>query len=72
MPVPQIPGGAFSGGAGGAAGPSENRSTAGFDNSGWNVNFGSGSIDGGMGKYLPWVIGAAGLFVVWRLSKSNR
>jgi hypothetical protein len=68
------------------AGPSEAKSSgtiggAGFDNSGWNVTFGSGSgittqrtqtETGEMTKYLPYVvIGVAGL-LAWRYLKKSK
>ena len=50
------------------------------DNSGWNVNFGGGNIDsqrtqsplGDTGKYLPYVVAAVGVLIVWRLTRRAR
>jgi hypothetical protein len=47
------------------------------DFSGWNVNFGAGSIDatrsqeqkGSFDQYLPYLMAVAGVLIVWRLSK---
>lgn len=58
-------------------------STSSFDSSGWNVNFGSGTVNsdrtqgtpmgGGavasLNPYLPYVLVAAGLLVVWRMTR---
>ena len=65
------------------AGPSEAKSSgtiggAGFDNSGWNVTFGSGSgittertqtTQGEMAKYLPYVVVGAVFLIGWRYFK---
>lgn len=48
-----------------------------FDQSGWNVAFGSGSIEakrsqtesGSFDQYLPYILAAAGVLIVWRLTK---
>jgi hypothetical protein len=73
MAVPVIPGGpSYSGGAGGAAGPSLSDSQSGFDSSGWVVNFGSGSIDGGVNKYVLWGGLAVGGLLLWRMLRSKR
>lgn len=54
---------------------SDGRFSSPFDGSGWNVNFGSGSIDsnreqaGELGSYLPYVVVAAGLLIAWRLTR---
>ena len=77
MPVPTIPGaGTFSptGGAGGAAGPamSESAYKSAFDSSGWNVNFGSGSIDSGLNKYVLYGGLAVGGLLLWRMLRSKR
>lgn len=53
-----------------------------FDNSGWNVNFGSGSINstsskansqggasglsGNLSTYLPWILAFVGSLLVWK------
>lgn len=61
----------MSGGAGGSAGSTAS-SNSGFDNSGWSVNFGSGSIDaGGAGQYMPYVLAAAAVLIVWRMTKKR-
>lgn len=72
MAVPVIPGGTFTGGAGGAAGPSLSDSKSAFDSSGWVVNFGSGSIDSGMNKYVLWGGLAVGGLLLWRMLRSKR
>lgn len=77
MAVPVIPGGlglSYSGGAGGAAGPSmgEASSKSAFDSSGWQVNFGSGSIDSGLNKYVLYGGLAVGGLLLWRMLKSKR
>lgn len=45
------------------------------DGSGWNVNFGSGSIDsarsGDLEKWLPYVLIVGGLLVAWRLTRKS-
>lgn len=66
---------ALSGGPSSASG----ESTSSFDSSGWNVNFGGGSIDStraaGSGalsqleQYLPYALIFAGVLIVWRMSK---
>ncbi len=49
-----------------------------FDASGWNVNFGSGTIEskreqsGELGSYLPYVVVAAGLLIAWRLTRREK
>jgi len=47
------------GGAGGAAGPATATGYAGFDSSGWNVSFGSGSIATGGAELVKWAMLAA-------------
>lgn len=65
------------------AGPSNasGRQDAGFDSSGWNIVFGAGSsIDskrnqeqaGNFDQYLPYILAAAAVLIVWRLSKPAR
>ena len=47
------------------------------DNSGWNVNFGEGTIEssrsqsqrGSFDQYLPYVLAAAGVLVIWRMTR---
>lgn len=61
------------GGAGGAAGPSTASANSGFDSSGWNVSFGSGSIATGGNDMVKWAmlaVVAGGL--LWYLSKRRR
>lgn len=73
MPVPTIPEGmALTGGAGGAAGPSMSDGKSAFDSSGWIVNFGSGSIDSGVNKFMLWGGLAVGGLLLWRLLRSKR
>lgn len=70
-----------------SAGPSDSwgRSEAVFDNSGWNVTFGSGDItsdmdkttgtgSGGMGgvsDYLPYFAAAVGAIILWRMTRKK-
>lgn len=50
-----------------------------FDSSGWNVAFGAGNISsqrsqeqrGSFDQYLPYIIAAAGVLIVWRLTKQR-
>lgn len=77
MPLPNL--------TGGAAGPSNAISpfTGGqgmFDSSGWNVNFGGGSIESnaskasnpmGLSKYLPYALIFVGGLVVWRMTRKR-
>ena len=47
-----------------------------FDSSGWNVNFGSGSIDStrgasGLSDYVPYVLAGLGLLVAWRMYRKR-
>lgn len=68
-----------------SAGPSEafGRSEAVFDNSGWNVSFGSGDIKsasdktttgsgGDMGNYLPYFALAVGAIILWRMTRKAK
>jgi hypothetical protein len=64
------------GGAGGSAGPSSAfGGDSSFDSSGWNVNFGGGSISSSradaLGQYMPYVIAAAAVLIVWRMTKKR-
>lgn len=63
-----LPVGSYSGGAGGAAGPSNAAGSGFFDNSGWNVNFGAGNVTSSRtdpSKYTPWLLaGAAALLLL--------
>lgn len=72
LPLPPI--------TGGHAGPSGADGMFGgglFDSSGWNVNFGGGSITsarsdvGDLSKYLPWVAVAVSVVVVWKLARKR-
>lgn len=64
---------------GGAAGPSSAalRGESAFDGSGWNINFGSGSIEssrsqaGELTDYMPYVIVGAAVLIVWRLTRKR-
>lgn len=69
---------ALGGALGGSAGPSS--ADAMFDHSGWNVNFGAGSIAadrrqgtapiaGALDGYLPYVLVAAGVLIAWRMTR---
>lgn len=69
-------GGGLSAGGGGpsSAGGGTNRS--GFDNSGWNVNFGSGSVSssasGALGGALQYVLIGVGVLMLWRMTRKGR
>ncbi|MGA8787244.1 MAG: hypothetical protein WB542_18110 [Polaromonas sp.] len=69
-PIPSM-----TGGAGGSAGPSDAilTNSAGFDSSGWNVNFGAGKIESSrgldLGQYTPYVALAAAGIALWKLLK---
>lgn len=74
-------GGGFSASVGGG-GPSSVDATSAFDSSGWNVNFGGGSITSerresaagaaaSMDAYLPYVLIAAGVLVAWRMTRRS-
>ena len=70
MPLPS----SMTGGAGGSAGPSSALGSSSFDSSGWNVNFGGGSISSNratdsLGAYTPYMLAAVALLIVWRLTK---
>jgi hypothetical protein len=64
---------------GGAGGPSTStlRGEAAFDSSGWNVNFGSGTIEssraqaGEMSEYMPYILVGAALLIVWRMTRKR-
>jgi hypothetical protein len=74
-----ILGGFANGLAGGSAGPSTAtlRGEAAFDSSGWNVNFGTGSIEssraqaGELSSYMPYILVGAGLLIVWRMTRKS-
>jgi hypothetical protein len=65
----------------GGGGPSSVDAQSAFDSSGWNVNFGAGTIEstrsqaeGGAGAvqgYMPYILVAAGLLVVWRMTRKG-
>jgi hypothetical protein len=74
---------ALAGAAGGAAKPGgpSNSDLAGdfaFDSSGWNINFGGGSIessraqDQGGTNYVPYVVAAAVVLIVWRMTRRKK
>lgn len=70
MAAPPIP--SMTGGAGGAAGPSNASSSSGFNSSGWNVNFGGGGIDTGNNKILMYAaIAVAGYFLWQKFAKKR-
>ena len=66
-------------GLGSSAGPSTatGRGESSFDSSGWNVNFGSGTIEsdrsqaGNFDQYMPYVLAAVGVVVIWRLTRKR-
>lgn len=66
----------MTGGAGGAAGPSDALTSSAFNSSGWNVNFGSGKIStsdaGDLGQYLPYAAIAAALLIAYRMTKAKK
>lgn len=74
---------AFAGSLGGSLGGQPAQSgvsgQSSFDSSGWNVNFGAGSIRsdreqkqaGNFDQYIPYVIAAAGVLIVWRLTRKR-
>jgi hypothetical protein len=53
------------------------RGEVGFDASGWNVNFGGGTIESDrsqtepLSEYMPYILVAAGLLVVWRFTRKR-
>lgn len=63
------------------AGPSNavGRSDSVFDSSGWNVNFGAGDVTsadsrdqgqaGQFDRYVPYVLAAAAIMIVWRMTR---
>ena len=61
------------GGAGGAAGPATSTSNSGFDSSGWNVSYGSGSISTDASGTMKWV-GVAVVIAgaLWLIFKKQR
>lgn len=67
-----LPVGSYSGGAGGAAGPSNAGANTGINNSGWNVNFGSGTIDSSGNGWVKWALIAAAGVLAWKLLRRRR
>jgi hypothetical protein len=65
----------------GGSGPSNvaARSDSMFDSSGWAVNFGAGNIEtrreqseaGDFDRWIPYVLAAVGVVVVWRLTRKR-
>lgn len=63
---------------GGSPGTAVGKSDPIFDSSGWNVAF-NGDIDaeanksqaGNFDQYMPYVLAAAGVLIVWRLTKKR-
>lgn len=69
-------GGGLSAGGGGPSSAGLRSGDNAFDSSGWNVNFGSGSIDStrgseGLGGYLPYIVAGVGLLIVWRMTRKR-
>ena len=75
-PISALFGGPVQAGGGGPSTATGWNSGA-LDSSGWNVNFGGGSIDsarsdaGDMGQYLPYALAFMGVLVVWRLTRKR-
>lgn len=71
-------------GGGGLSDSSTANATAGlrsgnnsFDSSGWNVNFGTGSIDSqrggtGISAYVPYILAGIGLLVLLRMTRKKK
>lgn len=73
---------AMQGGSSSASGTS----TSSFDASGWNVNFGSGTIESkrssgqpvstasgeDLAQFMPYIVGVVGLLVVYRLMRKKK
>lgn len=63
----------------GGGGPSDARTyggTSSFDSSGWNVNFGGGSIASargadGLSAWAPYIVAGIGLLIVWRMHRKR-
>lgn len=69
-------GGGLSAGGGGPSTAGLRSGDNSFDSSGWNVNFGAGSIDstrGGeaLGGYVPYIVAGLGLLIVWRMNRKR-
>ncbi|MGB4345320.1 MAG: hypothetical protein WBJ21_02870 [Burkholderiaceae bacterium] len=62
----------------GGSATSSNKSDSMFDASGWNVQFGDGSITtdrtqgGAMSAYMPYLLLAGGLLIVWRFTRKKK
>jgi hypothetical protein len=62
---------------GGSSSATQNTSSM-FDSSGWVVQFGDGSVStersqaGALSEYMPYLILAAGLMVVWRFTRKSK
>lgn len=75
-PYSAVISGAVEGLTGGAATADQNGSNS-FDNSGFNVTFGGGSIatertqTGALSAYMPYLLLGAGLLVVWRFTRKK-
>lgn len=66
-PIPSM-----TGGAGGASGAASASNSSGFNDSGWNVNFGAGTIDAsGSPSWMKYAALAAGALVLWYLLKKR-
>lgn len=57
---------------GGTSGPATSGINSGFNSSGWNVNFGPGSIDSGNSKLLIYALIAAGVYLAWKSARRGR
>ena len=69
-------GGGLSAGGGGPSTAGLRSGDNAFDSSGWNVNFGNGSIDStrggsGLSDYVPYVLAGLGLLVAWRMYRKR-
>lgn len=72
IPLPPLN---LSAGGGGPSGVGAGMFEGMFDSSGWNVNFGAGTIEssraqaGPMPEYLPYLLIGGALLVVWRMTR---
>lgn len=70
------PFGPISAGGGGPSTSAGGTNRSGYDASGWNVNFGGGSISSSasdaLGGYLPYVLAGVGVLVLWRMTRKGR
>lgn len=71
-------GGGLSAGGGGPSTAGVRSGDNAFDSSGWNVNFGSGSIDSTRGTdnplgggYVPYILAGLGLILAWRMYRKR-